>query len=158
DMAAVRRDLAALRRRLGVDDDHDSEATITGPRPGGTDEAVATPRPWRRDSSRQGLDRLRVAQITTSLDEAKKPPHNAAFTALLAASQRALLMKDGDKEAVEYEQRARAAMEERQANQLLSEARGEIDRGALTAASMLVGRAESLSPASREAAAVRAQL
>jgi len=159
DMAAVRRDLSALRRRLGVDDEQESGAeTITGGRAPTAEEAAVTPRPVRKDSSKQELDRLRAAQIRTYLDDAKKALDNEDFTAALDASQRALLLKDDDREAVEYEQRARAAIDERQASQLLTEAKGEIDRGALTAASMLVGRAESLSPASREAAAVRAQL
>src|SRR5258708_4837386 len=158
DMAAVRRDLAAVRRRLGVDDEGEAGAeTITGGR-APTPEDVSTPRPGRRDSSRQELDRLRAAQIRNYLDEAKKALDKSDFTAALDASQRALLLKDDDREALDCEQRARAGIDERQAQQLLTEARGELDRGALTAASMLVGRAESLTPASREAAAVRAQL
>src|SRR5262249_44160233 len=115
DMAAVRRDFAALRRRLGVDEEHDSGAeTITRARAPGADDAPATPRPWRRDSSKQELDRLRAAQIRTYLDDAKKALDNSDFTAALDASQRALLLKDDDREAVEYEQRARAAIDERQ--------------------------------------------
>src|SRR5712692_387944 len=158
DMAAVRRDLAAVRRRLGVDNEEEGGAeTITGGR-APAPEDVSTPKPGRRDSSRQELDRLRAAQIRTHLDDARKALEHSEFTAALDASQRALLLKDDDREALDYEQRARAAIDERQAQQLLAEARGELDRGALTAASMLVGRAESLTPSSREAAAVRAQL
>src|SRR5262249_29423213 len=47
DRAAARRDFAALRGRLGVDEEHDSGAeTIPGARARGADDAPATPRPW----------------------------------------------------------------------------------------------------------------
>src|SRR5437588_390461 len=50
DMAAVRRDLSQLRRRLGVDDEQESGAeTITGGKAPAPDEAAFTPRPWRKD-------------------------------------------------------------------------------------------------------------
>src|SRR5262245_36916823 len=163
DMAAVRRELAALRRRLGLDLEEDAGAeTITAQRgltpDEGTPRPESTPRPGRRDSSRQELARLRAAQIKTHLEEARKALGISDFTAALEASQRALLLDGDDRDALAYEQRARAALDERQAQQLLAEARSELDKGALTAASLLIGRAESLSPASREAAAVRAAL
>src|SRR5262249_10331401 len=53
DMAAVRRDLAALRRRLDVDDEQESGAeTITGGRAPMQEDGAATPKPQRRDASR----------------------------------------------------------------------------------------------------------
>src|SRR5206468_5526225 len=89
DMAAVRRDLAMVRRRLGVDiEDGGAEGTVTGARPVPTDEG--TPRPGRRDSSRQELARLRAAQIRTHLEDARKALDASDFTAALEASQRAL--------------------------------------------------------------------
>src|SRR5262249_12838806 len=145
DMAAVRREIALVRRRLGVDVDQYANAeTVTGPRPGTTDEG--TPRPGRRDSSRQELARLRAAQIRTHRDDARRALDASDFTAALDASQRALLLDGDDRDALAYEQRARTALDEREAQQLLAEARIELDKGALTAASLLVGRAESLSP------------
>jgi eukaryotic-like serine/threonine-protein kinase len=160
DMAAVRRDLAAARRRLGVDLDEEHSHTIAVTRPSTPDEGTPapTPRPARRDSSRQELDRLRAAQIRTHLDEARTALDSGNFTAALEAAQRALLLNGEERDALDYEHRARTGLDDREAQQLLLEARSEIDRGALTAASLLVGRAESLSPASREAAAVRAAL
>ena len=157
DMAAVQKDIAKLRRRLGADLDQDASAeTLTGARPFEPDEG--TPRPGRRDSSRQELARLRAAQIKTHLDDARKALEASDFTAALEASQRALLLNGDERDALAYEHRARTALDERQAQQLLAEARLELDKGALTAASLLVGRAESLSPASREAEVVRAAL
>jgi len=157
DMAAVRRDIALLRRRLGLDlEDVAGGETIPGARVGTPDEG--TPRPSRRDSSRQELARLRAAQIRTHLDDARKALEISDFTSALEASQRALLLDGDDRDALTYEHRARSALDERQAQQLLAEARSELDKGALTAASLLIGRAESLSPASREAAAVRTAL
>src|SRR5262249_20127205 len=140
---------------LDLEDTSGAE-TIASARAATPDEG--TPRPSRRDSSRQELARLRAAQIRTHLEEARKALENSDFTAALDASQRALLLDGDDRDALAYEQRARTELDERQAQQLLAEARSELDKGALTAASLLVGRAESLSPTSREAAAVRTAL
>jgi len=162
DMAVVRRELAVLRRRLGLDLEDAGAETITAHRGPTSDEGTprpeSTPRPGRRDSSRQELARLRAAQIRTHLDDARHALERSDYTAALDASQRALLLDGDDRDALAYEQRARTALDDRQAQQLLAEARSELDKGALTAASLLIGRAESLSPASREAAAVRAAL
>ena len=133
DMAAVRRDLAVVRRR------HDDQHPKVESKPG-----------------RQDLDRLRTSQIRSHLEEARRAFASADFTAALEASQRALLLNGDHREALECEQRARAGLEERQITEWLMSARTQINQGALTSASLLVDRALSLNSSSPEAVTVRA--
>jgi serine/threonine protein kinase len=159
DMAAVRRDLVALRRRYPVDDQEDSSqpTLVTKPAPADQGTPGGAPRaPFKRDT--RDLDRLRASQIRSHLDDARKALTGGDFTVALEASQRALLLNGDDREALELEQRARNGLEERQINEWLTDARGELDRGALTSASLLVDRALSLNSSSPEAVAVRAMV
>jgi serine/threonine protein kinase len=132
DMAAVRRDLALLRRRY--------------------DEQP----PLEHKTTRRDLDRLRTTQIRSHLEEARKALGGGDFTAALEASQRALLLNGDDRDALECEQRARTGLEERQIHEWLTSARTQINLGAVTSASLLVDRALSLNSSSPEAVAVRA--
>jgi serine/threonine-protein kinase len=132
DMAAVRRDLAVLRRR------QEERPSVVN-------------KPGRRD-----LDQLRTAQIRSHLDEARKALGEGDFTAALEASHRALLLDGEDRDALACEQQARTGLEERQINEWLTSARLQIDLGALTAASLLVDRALSLNSSSAEAVELRA--
>jgi len=157
DMAAVRRDLVALRRRYTVDEEESGSQPTMLNKPAPTDLGTAggMPRaPVRRDT--KDLDRLRASQIRSHLDDARKALTGGDFTVALEASQRALLLNGDDREALEFEQRARNGLEERQIHEWLTDARGELDRGALTSASLLVDRALSLNSSSPEAVAVRA--
>jgi hypothetical protein len=156
DMAAVRRDLAVLQRRYPVDEEDSLQPTLVNkPAPTGLGTTVAPPRPPVKRDTKE-LDRLRAAQIRLHLDDARKALTGGDFTVALEASQRALLLNGDDREALEFEQRARDGLEERQINQWLTDARSALDRGALTSASLLVERALSLNSSSPEAAAVRA--
>ena len=117
DMAAVRRDLALLRRRY--------------------DEQP----PLEHKTARRDLDRLRTTQIRSHLEEARKALGGGDFTAALEASQRALLLNGDDRDALECEQRARTGLEERQIHEWLTSARTQINLGAVTSASLRVDRA-----------------
>ncbi len=134
DMAAVRRDLAVVRRRY-------------------EDGTAALSRPVRRD-----LDRLRASQIQSYLAAARQALTGGDFAAALESSQRALLLNGDDPQALAFEHQARTALEERQINEWLTGAREELHRGALTSASLLVDRALSLNSSSPEAVAVRAEI
>ena len=155
DMAAVRRDLAAVRRRLAVtSDDVPSSWGETSASPAPTSEQ----RRGVGSEGRQELGQLRGAQIRIHLEEAQRAVDSGDFSSALEAAERALLLDPANPDAVAYTERARTALDDQQAKQLLAEARAELDRGDLDAARLLVSRAEELSPASREAAALHAQL
>ena len=101
---------------------------------------------------------MRTAQIHTHLAAAREALAGGDFAVALEASQRALLLNGDDREALECEHRARTGLEERQITEWLAGARQELDRGALTSASLLVDRALSLNSSSPEAVAVRAKI
>src|SRR6185369_10517994 len=90
DMAAVRRDLVALRRRYTVDEEDDSPQVTQVNRPAPTDPGSVggTPKPGKRDTKE--LDRLRASQIRSHLDDARKALTGGDYTIALEASQRAL--------------------------------------------------------------------
>jgi serine/threonine protein kinase len=158
DMAAVRRQLALLKRRYPVEEEDDPHKTIQVPKPVFSPEPPnqPAPRPAKRNTTE--LDRLRAEQIRGHLEDGRAALQREDFTAAFEASQRALLLDDNNADALDLEHRARTALDERQIAEWLATARGELTRGALTSASMLVENALGLNASSAEAAAVRAKV
>src|SRR5262249_46569664 len=77
------------------------------------------------------------------------------FPAALQASERALVLDPEDEAARVLEEQARTVLEAAHIKEWVADARLELERGALTAASLLVDRALSLNSSSPEALVVR---
>jgi hypothetical protein len=153
ELAAVRRELAAVRQRLETQATSDPDMTIPVRRlpvemtpPSGT--PAKSP---RRDSSREERLRIRAAQIQGHIDAAREAIGRDDFDAALQACHQALLLDPENSGALELEDRARTAIDRRQVQEWVREARNELERGAFTAASLLVERALSLTPTSPDA-------
>jgi serine/threonine protein kinase len=160
DLGATRRDLAGVRNRIATEDLSDFGPTLSMPAPRAdnlvTPVPATTPSPRKRsDTSRQELLRLRAEQIELHFKEASGAFGKGDFNGCLRACQQALVLDPENRPVLELEEKAQAALEEQHLKGWLKEAKGELDRGALTAASLLVDRALSLSESSPEALKVR---
>ncbi len=157
DLGATRRDLAGVRNRIATEDLSDFGPTLSMPVPrADTPAPITTPSPRKRsDTSRQELLRLRAEQIELHFKEASGAFGKGDFNNCLRACQQALVLDPENRPVLELEEKAQAALEEQHLKGWLKEAKGELDRGALTAASLLVDRALSLSGSSPEALKVR---
>jgi serine/threonine protein kinase len=157
DLGATRRDLAGVRNRIATEDLSDFGPTLSMPVPrADTPAPVTTPSPRKRsDTSRQELLRLRAEQIELHFKEASGAFGKGDFNGCLRACQQALVLDPENRPVLELEEKAQAALEEQHLKGWLKEAKGELDRGALTAASLLVDRALSLSGSSTDALKVR---
>ena len=161
DLGATRRDLAAVRNRIATEDLSDFGPTVSMPVPRpdnlATPAPSTTPAPRKRsDTSRQELLRLRAEQIELHFKEASAAFGKGDLNGCLRACQQALVLDPENRPVLELEEKAQTALEEQHLKGWLKEAKGELDRGALTAASLLVDRALSLSESSPEAIKVRA--
>ena len=116
DMAAVRRELAALRQRIAVDEQRSLHARM---------------------------------------DEARVAIGRADFEAVLHACEEVLVLDSEYMPAMELQQQARAALKDQRVQERLTEARGKLDEGALTAASLLIDEVLSIDASASEALAVR---
>jgi TPR repeat protein/serine/threonine protein kinase len=158
DMAIVRRELAAISEQIATERHGDPEATIAIPSvPGDAPRAASPPAPKssRREANRQDLFKLRDEQIHDHLERARRALDRGECREALLDCQQALVIDPDSGPAQDLEDRARALLEDQQIQQWLAEARGELQQGALTAASLLVERALSLNSASPEAIVVR---
>ncbi len=159
DLAAMRKEVAAVRSRIAIADP--SEYTVAIPTPSGAQPlGVPTPTPGSdRKSGRQGeLARMRAEQVQIGLKDAEAAFARNDWNATLKACQQVLLLSADNRRALDLEERAQAALEQEHLRDWLKNAQGELDRGALTAASLLVDRALSLSSSSPEAIKVREQI
>ena len=152
DLDAMVRDLQRIRSRMPSTDD--STTHIDEPR---EVPAVArhtptpTPDSSRRSVDKEELSRRRSSQILTFLENAQTALASGDFEAAIAACEEILLRDAEHGRALELLDRARAGLDERQAEEWLAQAEREIRRGALTAALTLIERARALSPDSMHA-------
>ena len=145
-MADIRRDLAAVRRRIARD-----EQPTMMLRPAGA--LAGASKPGRRDMDRQEVLRIRE-QLERFIGEARRALDSAELPAAERACQQALVLDSEFGPALDLADSVRAAFEDQHIKAWLKEAQNELQRGALTAASLLVDRALSLSSSSPEAMAV----
>jgi eukaryotic-like serine/threonine-protein kinase len=139
DLEAMRADLAVLRG--GRDEDRGVAPVPAGGRPG------AVRRPPSEDVLRQ-----REALIEQHLARAREALSKSDSTAVLSACRDALILDPSNADAAALQDRAEALL---QARECVKEAQGHLERGALTAASLLVQRALELEPTLPEALEAR---
>jgi len=106
------------------------------------------------DRVRARAEQTRTRQLMQHLENAQRAFEQGSFDLVFASCEQALVLDPSNPQAIEIEARARAEVD-RQSHTRLTEARAEVDRGALTAASMLVDQVLALSPESPDAHAVR---
>lgn len=158
DLSMVARQIALVRSRLRDEDARPASMTSTTvlieqvetPKP-----AAGLPKTPRPGTNREALFRRRAEEIERRLGEARDALARGEFEAAWKACQQAQLLDPEHQAADDLAQRARAGLDEQQLQTWLQEARDELKRGAITAASLLVERALSLSVSSPEVSLLR---
>ena len=163
DLAAVRAALGGVMNLLqasGAETVLEVTRPVSGPipEPPKKDRGKA-PSSDRKDGA--SMDRVRARaeetrkrQLQSHLENAQRAFEQGSYDLVFASCEQALVLDPSNPQALELEARARTELEH-EARQRLAEARAEIDRGALTAASQLVDLVLALSPESSDAQAVR---
>ena len=108
-----------------------------------------------RSFDSEGLARRRASQIQTHLDAARRAVDAGEFESAVVHSEEVLLLDAEQREAIEIMDRAREALDERQAEEWLNEADTRFRVGALSAAQALIEQALALSPGSQRALTMR---
>jgi len=157
DLAAAARDLERIRLRLIADGETSATMTLDVPPPVAEERP---PTPVRGQTPRRTVDhaeiaRRRASQIQEHLAAARDAFGAGDFDAGIAACERALILDAEEPTALHLLDHARTELNHRQAEQWLTEAERELQRGSVTAALVKVDQAEALEPASARAAQVR---
>ena len=116
DMAAVRREFAAIRHRIAADEQRTLHA---------------------------------------HMDEARAAAGRGDYEAVIQACEQVLALDSEYGPAMELQQQTRVALHEQRVREQLLKARGQLDQGALTAASLIVDEVLSADPSASDALAVR---
>jgi eukaryotic-like serine/threonine-protein kinase len=177
DAEAFRQAVVRARRQLDSAPGWDAAgaATLIGQPPGGgtaqrgtgsarkhVSDAVSvaelTPPPNPRKTDREALARRRAAQIEASLELARLALQQEDLDRALDACEQALTLDDMHAQALDLEQAIKAALAKKRAGALVADARGELAKGALTAAQTLLQQARTLDPETPEAKRVERDL
>jgi ketosteroid isomerase-like protein/predicted Ser/Thr protein kinase len=164
DLASMRKELLVLRLHLEASESAteviempnaagrapDARAPLTPSKP--------TPTPGRRGADREELARRRAEQIQAQLAHAHAAIGREDFEAAVAACEQGLLLDPDDARALDLLDRARTALEQRQAKDMLASALEDLDRGSLTSARGLVERAAALDPEAAAASGLEASV
>ena len=162
DLSAMRKDLQRAQQRL----ESSPEETIAL-RPVEPPETVAIDGPTmpprkaqtpRRGTDREGLARRRASQIAAHLEQAHQALAAEDFDGAVAAAEQALMLDAEEADAIELLDRARAGLEERQVQELLSRGEELLRDGALTKAMGLAEQALTLTPGSAVVLRFREQI
>jgi eukaryotic-like serine/threonine-protein kinase len=154
ELTTMRKDLQRVLRRL--EGDHSpspsDEQTIVMADPASAsliaEPRLPTPTPRTpKGTDREALARRRASQIQTLLDAAGKALDAGDHDAVIAQCEEVLLLDSDNTRAWDLRERAKAAVDERQADAWLDEARHQLESGELEAAADLVERALALNPA-----------
>ena len=164
DLAAVRTALGGVMNLLqasGAETVLEVTRPVSGPIPLEPlrKDRERVPSSDRKDSAsmdrvRARAEQTRTRQLMQHVENAQRALEQGSFDLVFASCEQALVLDPSNPQAIEIEARARAEVD-RQAHTRLTEARVEVDKGALTAASMLVDQVLALSPESPDAHAVR---
>lgn len=152
DLIAMVRDLQRVRLRLdGLETHHvsteETERPVTSTTTGGSSP--------RRTADREDLARRRASQTRVHLEAARQAFDDEDYDAASVRCEEALLLDADNAAAIELLDRVRAALDERQAGEWLTEAESQIRLGALSAAQALIDRALALDASSARATALQ---
>jgi tetratricopeptide (TPR) repeat protein len=120
--------------------------------------AELTPPPDPRKTDREARAQRRAAQIEAALELARLYLQQDDLDQALDSCEQALTLDDTHAAALELEQQIKAAMAKKRAGVLVADARGELAKGALTAAQTLLQQARTLDPETPEAKRVERDL
>jgi serine/threonine-protein kinase len=152
DLSAMRRDLQRAQQRL--ESSPEETVALRPPEPAETiaiDGPTMPPRRAqtpRRGTDREGLARRRASQIAAHLEQAHQALAAEDFEGAVAAAEQALLLDAEEADAIELLDRARAGLDERQAQELLSRGEELLRDGDLTRAMGIAEQALTLTPGS----------
>ncbi|HWW83828.1 MAG TPA: serine/threonine-protein kinase, partial [Vicinamibacterales bacterium] len=153
DLALMRKDLQRVRQRLNTAGDAvhpspmDVPTVVVDPRP-------VTPTP-RRGAGREDFARRRAEQIHAKFDAASRAFTHGDFDAALALAEEVLLLDADDARAADLHDRAKIAIDERQANELVSDAERERSLGNFTQALRRIDDALAFSSSHERASQLR---
>ncbi len=111
--------------------------------------------PSRRQPDRDELSRLRAAQIRTHVADAEKGLAAGDFDRVVASCNHVLMLDPDEPRALALLGQAKAALDEREADDWLARAEQDVQRGALGAALAKIDQAMELHPSSSRAADLR---
>jgi len=152
DLKTMRADLIRARRNLS----EESATSTEIPRSESSKPPSAGPSTPARSRELKELERKRQTQLQHWIDEAVRLLADENHAAAITALENALLLDANDSRALALYMDARSRLDAQQARSLTAEAEAHLERGALTLAEDLLERAMTLSPASPDAARVRA--
>jgi serine/threonine-protein kinase len=151
DLAAMRKQLEAVRRRLETAPAAASQADAETLAIQASE--ITAPRTPVGATHRQGLARRRATQIAAHLESANRALDVADFDGAAAAAEQVLLLDPDEPSALDILDRARAAIAERQLQDLLRNGKELLDKGSLTQAMAVAEEALTLAPGSAVAIA-----
>ena len=151
DLAAMRKDVQHARHRLELSGaDTGEHAALTSAE---TQALDATPivqrRPPtpRRGTDREELARRRAAQLAGHLEAARRALAAGQLETAVSEAEQVLMLDNEDAAAADIVERARVAMDERQAQTLVLQGEARLNAGAMTDALALANQALALVPA-----------
>ena len=147
ELTAMRRDLQRILRRLETsppaDELTDDDATILM-----LEARPQTPTPRTpKGTDRDALERRRASQIQTFLEAAGKALEAGDYEAVIERCEEVLLLDSNNAPALDLLDRAKVALDDRQAEAWLEEARRHLEQGELTTAADLAKKGLQLNPA-----------
>jgi tetratricopeptide (TPR) repeat protein len=171
DANEMRVALAGIRQQLetgSVSDSgpaRDTTSTITSydaislsPSPEAVAATVLAPRSGGRRTDREALFRRRAAQIEAGLNQARALLEAGNLDAAQTACEKVLTLDETDAQAVEVYRSIERARARRGLLALITHARRELERGALTVSAELLRKARALDPAAPEVDALESDL
>jgi hypothetical protein len=152
ELGQMSQELQRIRLRL----DRQAEGAAVGEGQSTTPTPTTGTSTIRRIGDREELARRRLTQIQSHLESGRRAFEHGELEAALGRCEEALLLDADHAGAIDLLDQVRAALDARQADDLLSDAEGQIRLGALTAAQALIERAAALGGSGPRVASLRA--
>ncbi len=147
DLQAMRRELQRVRQRL-EQNPGDTVALSVDAETMAVLPSVPTParQTPRRGTDREGLARRRASHIAAHIEAANQAMSAGDYEAAVAAAEQALLLHPDEPDAIEILERARGALDEIQARELVRRGEELLRNGSLTEALTIANQAITLAP------------